>query len=519
MHTSLFKPNVASFGYALLLAINATSIWGGAFPLLPLEFQTFNVTVTFFLVQSVAFWGTFFFSVAGSYFFPAAMHRALALSCGPLLLLGSVGLIAPLYIPALTIPLVVIGGVFLGVGSAGFFMLWQRVFASQTAEKGNLHLIVGTGFSALVYGILHLIPIAVAAFTIPLIFVPLCGLCLILATRTVDTQQPMFEDIPRQNPHVYLQVIRNNWRSALCVGSFGFTSGIARALALEDPSMGPIVNFASMGGALISALVLIFLWQRYSFRFDTVLSFRTTFPLIVTSFLLFPFIGASYLRIFAGFMYMLFTFATMIMMIQCAQASRDHGISPTFIYGFFGGIVYGLQSVGFLTGYLSAPLANNAYQQLAVIALLSVWFLAITLYFVRGHFRHHDTEIPAHSSSIEFIALKPLDDGGMSPPALASLPSPPRAPSWTDSAAKSTADSKGFRDRISKQCALLVRQYRLTARESEVMELIARGNSVAHIAETLIVSENTIRTHSKRLYVKLNIHKRQELLALLEELG
>jgi DNA-binding NarL/FixJ family response regulator len=49
------------------------------------------------------------------------------------------------------------------------------------------------------------------------------------------------------------------------------------------------------------------------------------------------------------------------------------------------------------------------------------------------------------------------------------------------------------------------------------MELIARGNSVAHIAETLVVSENTIRTHNKRLYVKLNVHKRQDLLALYEE--
>ena len=30
------------------------------------------------------------------------------------------------------------------------------------------------------------------------------------------------------------------------------------------------------------------------------------------------------------------------------------------------------------------------------------------------------------------------------------------------------------------------------------MELIARGNTVARIAETLLVSENTIRTHRKQ---------------------
>ncbi|MCI9207151.1 MAG: helix-turn-helix transcriptional regulator [Adlercreutzia caecimuris] len=56
----------------------------------------------------------------------------------------------------------------------------------------------------------------------------------------------------------------------------------------------------------------------------------------------------------------------------------------------------------------------------------------------------------------------------------------------------------------------------LSAREAEVAELIARGNTVAHIAELLFVSENTVRTHSKRIYVKLGIHKRQELIELVE---
>ena len=48
------------------------------------------------------------------------------------------------------------------------------------------------------------------------------------------------------------------------------------------------------------------------------------------------------------------------------------------------------------------------------------------------------------------------------------------------------------------------------------MELIARGNTVARIAETLLVSENTIRTHSKRIYTKLDIHRKQELADLVD---
>lgn len=69
---------------------------------------------------------------------------------------------------------------------------------------------------------------------------------------------------------------------------------------------------------------------------------------------------------------------------------------------------------------------------------------------------------------------------------------------------------------VSRSRCGSARVLRPIGREAEVAELIARGNTVAHIAELLFVSENTVRTHSKRIYVKLDIHKRQELIALVE---
>ena len=44
--------HVSSWGYACFLTVNATSTWGGIFPFLPLEFQTAEVTLTFFLAQA-----------------------------------------------------------------------------------------------------------------------------------------------------------------------------------------------------------------------------------------------------------------------------------------------------------------------------------------------------------------------------------------------------------------------------------------------------------------------------------
>lgn len=83
----------------------------------------------------------------------------------------------------------------------------------------------------------------------------------------------------------------------------------------------------------------------------------------------------------------------------------------------------------------------------------------------------------------------------------------------------SASDDAGIiRDRVSKQCLDLQEAYGLSLRETEVMELIARGNSMASIAERLVISENTVRTHAKHIYTKLAIHKRQELLDMLGQL-
>ena len=45
---------------------------GGVFPFLPLEFQTAEITLTFFLAQALAFGGAFVASMLGSYYFPRA---------------------------------------------------------------------------------------------------------------------------------------------------------------------------------------------------------------------------------------------------------------------------------------------------------------------------------------------------------------------------------------------------------------------------------------------------------------
>jgi DNA-binding CsgD family transcriptional regulator len=58
----------------------------------------------------------------------------------------------------------------------------------------------------------------------------------------------------------------------------------------------------------------------------------------------------------------------------------------------------------------------------------------------------------------------------------------------------------------------------ITPRELEILELIAQGLSNREIAEKLFVSENTVKTHSSRIFDKLGAKRRTQAVQLGKEL-
>ena len=78
-------------------------------------------------------------------------------------------------------------------------------------------------------------------------------------------------------------------------------------------------------------------------------------------------------------------------------------------------------------------------------------------------------------------------------------------------------DGVEYKDRTSKQVAVAKDAYALSTREAEVMNLLARGHTVSSIAESLFISENTVRTHSKHIYAKMDVHSKFELMECLEQ--
>ena len=64
-----------------------------------------------------------------------------------------------------------------------------------------------------------------------------------------------------------------------------------------------------------------------------------------------------------------------------------------------------------------------------------------------------------------------------------------------------------------------LRELGITPREHEILGLIAEGLSNREIAGRLFVSENTVKTHSSRVFEKLGVNRRVQAVQKAKDLG
>ncbi len=68
-----------------------------------------------------------------------------------------------------------------------------------------------------------------------------------------------------------------------------------------------------------------------------------------------------------------------------------------------------------------------------------------------------------------------------------------------------------FRIHREEFCQQFVKEYDLTNREFEILKLICEGLSNEEIAKKLFISKNTVKTHLRNIYEKLNVKNRLEI--------
>ena len=70
---------------------------------------------------------------------------------------------------------------------------------------------------------------------------------------------------------------------------------------------------------------------------------------------------------------------------------------------------------------------------------------------------------------------------------------------------------------FSEACSQVSRNFQLTPREAEVLVLLARGRNARHIAESLVISDGTARTHIMHIYQKMRVNSQQVLMDIVDD--
>ena len=79
--------------------------------------------------------------------------------------------------------------------------------------------------------------------------------------------------------------------------------------------------------------------------------------------------------------------------------------------------------------------------------------------------------------------------------------------------------SLGIAENFIENATRVIEVNPLSQRESEVLELIAMGNSNQQIAELLFISLHTVKTHARRIHGKLGVERRTQAVAKAKLLG
>lgn len=154
---------------------------------------------------------------------------------------------------------------------------------------------------------------------------------------------------------------------------------------------------------------------------------------------------------------------------------------------FLLGLALGVARLSVAGGRL---LAQALYESLALeshdVLIVAIWILVVTVSFIFASYLRFVSKQKEHR----------LDD----------------APDELSETAASDADA------TEAALSLLRETYRLSDREVEIIREFSAGRSARYIADYFVLSEHTVKTHLRRAYTKLNIHSRQELLDLIEEM-
>lgn len=374
----------------------------------------------------------------------------------------------------------------LGVGWA--YMRWGEFYTKLDIHYAAPLIFLSMALGSVGKTIVDFLPAIPATVVLALLPVLTFALCR-RAMATVPAAPPAY--------HYYNnRTVASLWRVALGIAVYSLTVGIIQSMSLEAmPTPYYSAVLVHHAGEVVLSLAL-FLWivmLRRGLNFSR--TWRLVLLLMATALIFAPYLGDVYSGYLFALIRMAQTFLIVLLFLALADIARHSSYSAITVFAA-GWAAYSLPfALGKIAGSSLQVLGHDA----AVVMAAIVWILVIVTLFCMDE-----------SSAGSHLIFTELNDGGEED-----------TPAKRMGLMQETLNEQVSADTITLRCEKVAEAFRLTPREHEILELLARGRSKTYIADAFFISENTVRGHVKRLYTKLDVHSKQELVDCVEsvELG
>ena len=364
-----------------------------------------------------------------------------------------------------------------GLGGAVLFLLWAEVYAQLGNTRCLLFGAMGCIFAGLIALVISHLDTTAANMAIALL--PAASGVMAAVSLSRLPGEACFEcaGVGRAGQASQDLSYPVPWKLLVLLALAGFASGFAGSLLVEAEGIGATHRILA---TVVSGVVLLTAFFLRKGEIDVRVFAWATLPLALVFFAAIPLLGATAGLLISFLVKLAYVAFALFVLFMLANVCYRHAIPSARVFAYarasseaamFAGILLRrwMRSAGILDGQ----------EMLWVISLIGL--VATVGCVLLWHTERSVTS-----------------DWGVS---------------GVDAA--SGFKAKSSRDLLLERMDVLAQEKNLTPREQEILALLAKGYTAVSIEGELFMSHNTLKTHLRHIYGKLEVHTRAEALEML----
>lgn len=364
-------------------------------------------------------------------------------------------------------PLVIGVAFFTAIGGAFLFCLWAEAYC----QMGNTQTLVYGALSCITAAVTYLIiSTMMAPYTIiATSLLPLASLaCVVLSFKLLPVEH-------KTTPNIHFPI---PWKLILLMAFAGLMSGMAGFFIAGETDTGAIHRVLATG---LAGLVIIAMVITLKDRCDVRFLAKIGLPISIIALAIIPFAipeWGVFVSILIKLAYVWFTFFVLLMLANIAFRFEVPSLR------LFALARASSESAIFVGVILRRTLIGSALTESDMVSY-TITLIGLVLLLI---------------CVLVWISEKSVNaDWGAS-----------------GIGVENHLHIPGPREQLIMRCEALATSYGLTARETEILGLIAQRKSRIEIEQKLFLSQNTVKTHVRHIYAKLKIHSKSDVYQLFE---